>query len=1362
MMGVPPQSPPPSQAAPAAAAPPRRLWRALLPLLLLVVPLGIHIAARYAPVAWQYWLMFLAAVLAAAIVGWTAVRVYFWGRERWQRRLQRAFLHRQDPYYVAGAKIEARIKEVHRRLTTGGMGPYGLPWFLIMGDSPDTAEAMLKNSGLVLPPQMDHGLNNTRDQIDRWYLANQAVFIDTCASPPAHDDRQWDILVSRLADLRPQEALSGVILMVDVELLATEDKDARERRHQATLSRLRALQAALRLSFPVYMVVTGLNRVPGFYEFFDGVSDDERKGMLGWSSPLGPEQEFDQDAFGAGLEQVKGSLDRMMLRRLAGALHPATADRIYIFNEETGGLLDAARQEALGLFTPNLYLDPLPLRGLFFAAGLSEGPSVSFRGGGLLAGRVGGAEHMAGPDGGSGWFVRDLFGKKILAERGMVSRPRHALRRNALIKSLAAVLAAGALALGGIWVFNSVQEARSLVDTLQPALEAAQTTLEGRQVAERPLELCRMLLDSKKVVAGVAWWERLTHVGRYHDLEYKLGQTHRACFQDLFLRGYIRRVENSLRYWEGDGDFLTFAKALAEYMRWVRAQGPGLERLVIAPMVGFVGSQEGDAQEIIDQYQQMQKEGGLSDNLTDRQAPRLVGQVLDRIESYLNPSPSAAGNGAWQQQSQWWLDFAQGLREVGRRYRILLSLKPPTATAPYGQTRSSYDYMVDSLSDLLLSVERLGRLVDSGASRGASWLHVDKAMELLSQAARGWQTVSQRLDTLSGESLAYKRRLGVSLNQDLYLVQLLGGRSSYAWLGETLAQAEPQGAQIVTDPLYQVGGPILELLEDLGQYHAAIERWQNGYQNWEQHVASSPHIGQQAEMLRLEERYMDDALFKLERVRQRIKALVSQKAQAAPVAGGHSLAGLARKLIPAGKGSKNQERQTETVRAGLLHLYDWGTLDKAMPGWLTTMKRARLYQTSLYWQELVNKFVFAGNVTGLQSWRDLKAQPIFATGDPNSLISAISGFANQWAQNVPPEFLAFSDSGGKEPTPPELRQFLALNSALLQFNHRWLGPLRKAAQQFVGCVHDMDLNPAKAWSQIVDTAGAGASGQTSVSWGALNAFSAFRNSFEQSEGPVLENITGTLVDIQRNAIDSLQGAVRGDFARTWKDFLAKYQAEGFDRSFPFQARATRSVSRQELDAFFTDLDGLAASYALERPAGARAASGQATNPYASRVMASLRSGGRVAFIKKCQILAAFLAGTGAKRPLKVTVRLVPGEVGRYFHWVRLRFGRGGSYDLSVYGQDSVTVELSQVGGPLSFVGLDVAGNPQTQSTPITGDFSLLQLPYALGSSRDPRRRHWSVTGSLPSVAGPGTMIPFTLELEFNQPLPELPKWPTSR
>lgn len=1363
-MASPAQAPPPSQMPsssgeqPIVRQRPLSIWRTLAPLLLLVIPLAIRIFAHYAPETFRYWLVVAAGWLAAGIVIWVLVRLFFYGRERWRLYQQRSFHKRQDPLFVAGNKLDARIREVHNRLKSAGLGIYGLNWYLVMGDSSQEVETILAGSGLTSPPELDRSLNLTEDQFDHWRFTNEAIFIETSASPMDRDDKEWELLASRLAAHRPKESISGVILVLDVNDLSQDEQQSAERRRKGILSRLRSLQSRLQLTFPVYVVASGINRIPGFQEFFDGLDQNQKEQILGWSTPLTAKSDLDQNLFRQGLQDLSVSLESMMLKRLSGAMSTETADKLYVFNEEVKSLLEVLRKEVEAIFAPNLFLDPIPLRGLYLASGSSEGNLVSFRPEGPLVSGV--APYDAAIESGS-WFTGDLFSKKILAEWGLCRRPRHVRRKNWLIKGATALAAIAALSLGGWWIARSINQYTVITKNLKPTLQAADLALTGQSVPDDPLALCNSILQHKKIVAGEALWERVIRSERFAALLGELGQLHRACFQDLFLRDYMSRVENTLLYWKGEGDFQVFVNALAEYIRWAKYRNFKGAKLSIAPFAELVGGDHSTPEDIITQFKAIKSEGGLTSSLVSNNSGQIIEHALGELTIYLKPWDwRYAPSGNLQEQSQWWQEFSQLIVEMDRHYQTLLNIGDPGIDPSYQEVQAKHDALVNALSNFLGTVDTLGRRINTIANQDVNWIDLDSAVTTLRSAASGWDSLNERIQNVAEAASTYRRDVHNALKENLYLVQMLGNMTGYPWLRDQLAKAYPNRASILENPQYQVGYILTDLFTALEDYQSAIENWQLDYDSWERRSATYESIANQAQILNTKERKMLRARNKIQEISKDIKAMSGQTQGrgAAATASSSDLTGILEKHLGKGASQKSKQQQAAAMRNNLLRLMRWLTIKKSLPGWLGVMDRIRLYQTSLYWQDLEAKFSFGDNLRKSQTWKQIKQEPAFSTNEQGTLVYPVVDFLDQWVQSVPSGFLQFTQPGGKNPAPRELTSFLKLNKSVTLFQQKWLQPLRKATRQFVTCVHDMDLDPARAWAQIWQTEGVGASGQRTVTWGALKALSGFRDAFEAANGPVMENITGTLVDVENNVTNAFQQAVVASFDSRWKTLISKYQQLGFDSSFPFSSHAKTAVSRENLNQFFSDLDTLAAAFDLIPPKKS-AAGGTSLDQNASEIFIQMRQAGRLNFVKECAQFKQFLSAQGRKQPLQVTMKLVPGKIGRHMHWLRIQVGPNQYYDLNVYGEPVAAIPVESTSSLVAFQALDLNKNPTVSTTAAKGDYALLMLPYVWGATKDPKRKVWTVDGTVPSMASPGQVIPFQIQMTFNAGLPELPQWP---
>ena len=126
---------------------------------------------------------------------------------------------------------------------------------------------------------------------------------------------------------------------------------------------------------------------------------------------------------------------------------------------------------------------------------------------------------------------------------------------------------------------------------------------------------------------------------------------------------------------------------------------------------------------------------------------------------------------------------------------------------------------------------------------------------------------------------------------------------------------------------------------------------------------------------------------------------------------------------------------------------------------------------------------------------------------------------------------------------------------------------------------------------------------------------------------------------------------------------------------------------------------------------------------------------------------------------KVVVEIVPGEIGKNYHWVRMYVGRLRYFDLSVYGNKQIDIDLAATKGGVRFMGLDVEKASLSERTVNKGELGLLQFTYANGRSVNKEKTKWRVTGTLASSKSDGDQVSFELIFTFSKPLPPLPILP---
>jgi len=107
------------------------------------------------------------------------------------------------------------------------------------------------------------------------------------ATPTEIDAAEWHGFLALLRKHRPRMPVNGVILTVDLATLTREDDHARLGETAALRTRLADLRTDLGIRFPVYLVVTKMDHLSGFNEYFGSLTAEGRSQIWGFTLPSG-------------------------------------------------------------------------------------------------------------------------------------------------------------------------------------------------------------------------------------------------------------------------------------------------------------------------------------------------------------------------------------------------------------------------------------------------------------------------------------------------------------------------------------------------------------------------------------------------------------------------------------------------------------------------------------------------------------------------------------------------------------------------------------------------------------------------------------------------------------------------------------------------------------------------------------------------------------------------------------------------------------------------------------------------------------------------------------------------------------------
>jgi len=336
------------------------------------------------------------------------------------------------------------LRQLKRHVS--GAGYRGeIPWVLLVGEEAAGKSELLAHSGLDLPmgpPEEGQGCS--------WWFFDRGVVLDVApdfvldATGRGSDELRWRQLLQLLDRHRAERPIDSIVLALPAADLAqpgerTSDVLARaERKATILAAKLRETQTRLGLRVPVYLLVTGCERLPGFGAFFAELPERLRDEMFGWSSPYGVDTAYRTEWVDEAFSSLRQELLAAQFEVFAGrsrlgadaadaATVAAAADAVFTFPDHFAVLREPLQVYFDRMFKASAYHESIFPRGLYFSG--------------------------ADPVRARSLFVRDLFERKIFPEHTL-ARPtaRTFLTQRRAVLALQTGVAAGLLVLGlGLW-----------------------------------------------------------------------------------------------------------------------------------------------------------------------------------------------------------------------------------------------------------------------------------------------------------------------------------------------------------------------------------------------------------------------------------------------------------------------------------------------------------------------------------------------------------------------------------------------------------------------------------------------------------------------------------------------------------------------------------------------------------------------------------------------------------------------------------------------------------------------------------------------------------------------------------------------
>ncbi|HZZ06213.1 type VI secretion system membrane subunit TssM, partial [Paraburkholderia sp.] len=466
--------------------------------------------------------------------------------------------------------------------TAGRYTRHGVTRMSDQSAAPVELPAGVDNSKAVTAGDADGGVKTGTDTQPK-KGANKTAPIDPADVAREANLAEWLGFLALLRKHRPRAPINGAILTVDLAELTSEDVHARLAEAAALRTRLAELRTELGIRFPVYLVITKMDRLSGFSEYFGSLTAEGRSQTWGFTLPYGKEAIAKE-----GLRARCMSELGLLAMRLADGVNTRLQDeydthkrrRLAALNEEFAALV-----RPLGELIDSVFLDSrydstqlhATLRGVYFTSAAQADSAV-------IAERETIVQHLwralaRRPEsqkpvtsGHQSYFLQDLLTKVVFREAHLVRpnlRWEFRFRLLRLVSHALALLMFAWLA-SGVWV--SLGHNRAYLDAISRKTQALSAKVTALYRTPKPEAVPDTLTDARYLATypglDLSAPDSAYRYGLFTGTEVvaESRHTYDALEDNLLLPQIVRRMETVLSEAIAGKDASTAYQTLRAYL----------------------------------------------------------------------------------------------------------------------------------------------------------------------------------------------------------------------------------------------------------------------------------------------------------------------------------------------------------------------------------------------------------------------------------------------------------------------------------------------------------------------------------------------------------------------------------------------------------------------------------------------------------------------------------------------------------------------------------------------------------------------------------------------------------------------------
>ena len=256
-----------------------------------------------------------------------------------------------------------------------------LPWYMVIGteNAGKTSSVLSSGQSFPDPEQLKKIARKTMatTNCECWF-SNDALFLDTAGkyvSQADENNNEWKNILNGIRKYRSIKAINGVIINISVSDVMGRSKAELYELSAKIRARLDDTRKTLGIHFPVYVLVSKIDQLSGFSEYFRILTEQEREQIWGVTFPYGEEMKMPasdlRERVDAELVLLENRIEEKMTLRQQEELNLNDRKRMYSFPQDFRVLSQEISDMLQNIFFTSRYDESkgfTSLRGLYFVS----------------------------------------------------------------------------------------------------------------------------------------------------------------------------------------------------------------------------------------------------------------------------------------------------------------------------------------------------------------------------------------------------------------------------------------------------------------------------------------------------------------------------------------------------------------------------------------------------------------------------------------------------------------------------------------------------------------------------------------------------------------------------------------------------------------------------------------------------------------------------------------------------------------------------------------------------------------------------------------------------------------------------------